>query len=124
MTDPATAEPCGIHRTFLDGEARKIDRRMLGKQGVIRISPDEIVRDGLGICEGVEDALAIRLSGWEPIWAATSAGAIVRFPVLQGIEALTIFADQDPPGLAAASACVETWRREAREANIWLARAN
>ena len=29
------------------------------------------------------------------MWAALSAGGIARFPVLAGIEALTIFADHD-----------------------------
>ena len=54
---------------------------MLGRQGVVRITPDEDVTYGLGIAEGVEDALAIALE-WGPAWAATSAGAIERFPVL------------------------------------------
>lgn len=109
MTDPGTAEPCGVHRTFLDRDARKIDRKMLGRQGVIRISPDSDVGVALSLCEGLEDALSILLSGWKPIWAATNAGAIARFPVLVGIEALTIFADQDEPGMRAARKCHERW---------------
>ena len=74
----------GIHRTFLDQEARKIERKMLGKQGVIRISPDEDVVASLSICEGVEDALSVLLSGWRPIWAATSAGRSRGFPYSTG----------------------------------------
>jgi hypothetical protein len=118
MTDPVSGEPTGIHRTFLDAGGSKIERKMLGRVGVIRISPDDAVTMGLGIAEGVEDGLAVLLSGWEPVWAATSAGAIARFPVLGGIEALTIFADADPVGMRAAEACRETWRAAGREVAI------
>ena len=60
MTDAITNEPVGVHRTFLKADATKnVDqgqkgKKMLGKQGVIRLSPDEIVTDGLGITEGIE----------------------------------------------------------------------
>lgn len=115
MTDPLTKEPRGIHRTFLDAEGNKLERKMLGPQGVIRLSPDEQVTQGLGICEGIEDGLAILLSGWAPIWAATCAGAIQRFPLLAGIEALTIFQDDDHAGRAAAIKCAKTWDKARRE---------
>ena len=75
---------------------------MLGQQGVVRLSPDEDVLEGLGIVEGIEDSLAILLSGWGPVWAATSAAAIECLPVLPGIEALTIFRDRDDVGKRAA----------------------
>jgi hypothetical protein len=78
MTDPVTNDPIGIHRTFLDADGKKRERKMLGRQGVVRITPDEDVTYGLGIAEGVEDALAVALD-WGPAWAATSAGAIERF---------------------------------------------
>ena len=118
MTDPVTGEPCGVHRTLLDVEARKIDRRMLGRQGVIRLSPDEAVGAGLGVCEGVEDALAIHVSGWRPIWAATSAGAIARFPIIPGIESLSIFADADEVGRKAARSCASRWWQAGHEVRI------
>jgi hypothetical protein len=109
MTDPLTNEPCGVHRTFLNPDGSKRERKMLGRQGVVRISPDEDVTHGIGIAEGIEDALAILASGWAPVWAATSAGMIERFPVLPSIESLTIFADNDTAGMAAAQACAERW---------------
>jgi hypothetical protein len=117
MTDPKTNIPMGIHRTFLDAGARKIERKMLGRQGVIRLTPDEDVCEGLGIAEGIEDALSV-LASWSPVWAATSAGAIKRFPVLSGIDALTIFADADPVGTDAATTCAERWRDAGKEAQI------
>ena len=118
MTDPLAGEPTGVHRTFLAKDATKIERKMLGRQGVIRLSSDEEVTLGLGLTEGIEDGLAVLLSGWAPVWCATSAGAIERFPVLGGVESLTIFADDDGPGMRAACACAETWIEAGCEATI------
>jgi hypothetical protein len=111
MTDPVTNKPTGIHRTYLNPDGTKRERKMLGPMGVIRLSPDHAVTTGLGLCEGVEDGLAILLSGWSPIWAATCAGAIKNFPVLSGIESLTIFGDADPAGTEAAAECADRWRK-------------
>jgi hypothetical protein len=124
MTDPASNEPCGAHMTYLsadgggkaEGERKKI---MLGRVGVIRLVPDAEVTLGLGLAEGIETALAVtQRFGWSPVWAATSAGAIRAFPRLAGIEALTIFADQDAAGMAAAEVCAARWRDAGAEARI------
>jgi hypothetical protein len=118
MTDPVSNEPTGIHRTFLNAAGEKIERKMLGKQGVIRLSPNEEVVGGLGLTEGIEDGLSVLLSGWAPVWSATSAGAIERFPVLCGIESLTIFADRDSIGMKAAASCASRWKEAGRESCI------
>ncbi len=120
MTDAATGLPVGVHRTFLDPDGRKLGRKMLGRQGVIRLSADEEVGSALGITEGIEDALAVMLSGWRPVWVATSAGAIARLPVLAGIQALTIFADADIAGRNAAGTCAARWQDQGREVRISL----
>jgi putative DNA primase/helicase len=120
MTTPAEDKPSGIHRTFLNTDASKRDRKMLGRAGVIRLSRDDSVTGGLGITEGVEDGLAVLLSGWSPIWAAGSAGAIKRFQVLVGIDSLTIFADADLAGLEAAQECERRWAALGKEARISL----
>ena len=80
MSDAVTGKPCGIHRTFLDANGAKIERKMLGRQGVVCLSPHTEVTMGLGITEGVEDGIAVLLDRWAPVWAATSAGPIARFP--------------------------------------------
>jgi Toprim domain len=116
MTDSTTNVATGVHRIFLDEKAAKIERRMLGKQGVVRLTRDEDVSYGLGLSEGIEDGLAVLASGWAPVWAATSANAIARFPVLSGIDALTIFSDADSAGHAAAETCRNVWISEHREA--------
>ena len=119
MTDPVSGEPTGIHRTFLDADCRKLERKMLGRQGVVRLSPDDAITEGLGIAEGIEDGLAVLLSGWGPVWVAGSAGSIKHnFPVLGGIEALTIFADADTSGMEAAEMCRARWRAASREVRI------
>lgn len=118
MTDPVSGKPIGVHRTFLDADGAKVERKMLGRQGVVCLSPDGAVTAALGISEGVEDGLAVLLSGWSPVWAATSAGAIARFPLLAGIEALTIFADADQAGQRAAEICAERWLADGRDVRI------
>jgi hypothetical protein len=120
MTHAVTGEATGIHRTFLNPDGSKRERKMLGRQGVIRLSPDAAVTNSVGLAEGIEDALAVLLSGWSPMWAATSAGAIARFPVLSGVDVLTIFADPDDAGLRAAEACRDQWGEAGREAAIVL----
>jgi putative DNA primase/helicase len=117
MTDPITNKMTGVHRTFLNSDGTKRERKMLGQQGVVRVSPDEDVTYGLGLTEGVEDALSFLVGGWAPVWAATSAGAMAKFPVLSGIEALTIFPDNDKngTGMRAAVECAERWTAAGRE---------
>ena len=118
MTDAVSGEPVGVHRTFLDPNGAKIKRKMLGVQGVVRLSLDDAVTASLGLTEGIEDGLAVLLSGWSPVWSATSAGAIAKFPVLGGIESLTVFADADAAGLQSAEVCKDRWRLAGREAVI------
>jgi hypothetical protein len=121
MTDPVTTEPVGAHRTFLrpdgSGKAAGQAKMMLGGSGLIRLAPNEEVTTGLGLAEGIETALSIMQTGWSPVWAAGNAGSISAFPVLPGIEALTIFADHDENGVGtkAARACAERWAAAGRE---------
>jgi hypothetical protein len=118
MTDPISNKPTGIHRTFLNPDGTKRERKMLGKTGVIHLSCNEDVHQGLGLSEGIEDGLAVLLSGWAPVWAASCAGAIKTFPVLSGIESLTIFSDYDPVGMSAAVTCCDRWETAGRQVAI------
>ena len=109
MVDPRTGEFTGVHRTFLNADGSKRERKMLGRKGVICLSRIEDVTTRLGICEGLEDGLALLLAGCGPIWVACDAGGVARFPILNGIEALTIFADNDEAGIRAAKECARRW---------------
>jgi hypothetical protein len=130
MTDPASGKPCGVHRSFLaadgSGKAEGKAKMMLGGAGVVRLVPDAEVGTSLGLAEGIETSLAVMQGfGWRPVWAAASAGGIARFPVLPGIEALTIFADADDggAGMRAAEACGERWSAMARLVTLYEAPA-
>lgn len=125
MTNPVTAEPCGVHRTFLrpdgHGKADGQAKMMIGNAGVVRLVADAEVTMGLGIAEGIETALAVmQLAGWSPIWAACSASGIAKFPVLAGIECITIFTDRDDKGagLNSARECAARWHEAGRGAII------
>jgi len=128
MTDPVSNRFVGVHRTFLrpDGMG-KIEhgtaKMMLGNAGVIRLAPDDEITFGLGICEGIETGLALmQRAGWLAVWAAGSAGAILKFPILVGIDCLTIFPDTDDSGAGrkAAEACTNRWVEAGREVQtIW-----
>jgi putative DNA primase/helicase len=117
MTDATTNEPCGVHRTFLNADGTKRERKMLGKQGMIRLSNEEVTL-GLGLVEGIEKGVAALLHPWSPIWCLTSAGGIERFPVLSGIESLTIWSDGDESGMKGARACFQRWTGAGLEARI------
>jgi len=125
MTCPERNEPTGVHVTYLRPDGRgKADgpspKMMLGRSGVIRLSLNEQVTLGIGLAEGIETSVAVmqRLN-WRPIWAATCAGAVASFPVLPGLDAITIFSDCDPAGVRAAKACARRWVEAGREATIW-----
>jgi putative DNA primase/helicase len=126
--DPgAEAPPIAVLRVGLTAAGEKIGRKMLGlvAGAAIKLDADEDVELGLGIAEGLETAMAVRAAGWRPVWALGSAGAIERFPVLSGIDALTIFADHDEnqTGVRAAWQCAKHWRDAGREAEIKMPKA-
>jgi putative DNA primase/helicase len=118
--DIETDKPCGIHRTFIDSNGQKVGRKMLGRCGnaAIKLDPDENVGLGLHVGEGIESCLAARLAGFRPVWALGSAGAIASFPVLSGIEAITILGEVNDGGAneQAARKCASRWVQAGREA--------
>jgi len=121
MRDPITGEPCGVQRTPLAPNAGKhpLGRRMRGRAGVVMVTPDRAAdTGGLHIVEGFEDALAALAFGYAPVWACMSAGAIERFPLISGVECLTIIADGDEAGVSAAQACAARWRQAGREVRV------
>ncbi|WP_291577048.1 toprim domain-containing protein [Bradyrhizobium sp.] len=112
MRDASTGEPTGIHRTALadDGLAKRTmlngmpAKMMLGPaaQAVVMLSK---LAPSMGIAEGIETALSAQKIFGLPVWACGSARGIHRFPAIHGVHHLTIFADHDDPGIAAARKC-------------------
>jgi hypothetical protein len=119
VRDVHSNEPRAIHRTALtlDGLKANIggnDRLAYGPVagGAIKLTPDEEVTRCLGIGEGIESTLTLRLArefGPSPVWSLLSAGGIGGFPVLPGIESLWIAVDHDRAGINAAESCVDRW---------------
>lgn len=111
-----------VHRTLLSDDGRKLDRRMLGPVAgaAIKIDDDTNIEQGLTIGEGFETCLAARALGFRPVWALGSAGGIGEFPVLSGIDALTILGESDKKGTnkANALACARRWIDAGQEAAI------
>ncbi len=107
ITDVFTAEPISLHFTRLNPDATKTaetPKRLLAghrkSAGVIRLWPDECVTSGLSIGEGIETCLAAA-HACAPVWCTVDAGNLAAFPVLAGIDALTVCADHDETGRSA-----------------------
>ena len=119
MRDVATDEPLGIHRTALSAAGAKIGRRTLGpKSGAaIKLSADEEVAQGLCIGEGIETTLAGMALGFRPAWAVGDAGNLGAFPVLAGVQGLTILVDNDLSGTGQRHAldCSASWTGAGRD---------
>jgi hypothetical protein len=119
LRDVATDMPTGIHRIALRPDANKIDRRMLGRGGAVKLWPAEAL---LIVGEGIETTLAAatrisyRGAPLRPAWAAVSCGALGKLPLVPGVERLIVLVDHDDNGSgpAAAARCAERWRRAGR----------
>jgi putative DNA primase/helicase len=118
--DIRTDELRAICRTFLDHVGRKIERKFFGPVGgcAIKLDADEEVRGGLHVAEGVETAMAARQLGLRPTWALGSAGAVAAFPVLGGIECLTLLAEHCEVNARAVKQCAARWYEAGREVII------
>lgn len=127
MRHVKTNEPWSVQRTFIAPDGSKlispdgnpIGRKYTGSPEMcaIKINSDEHVHDGLAIGEGFETCLAARHFGFRPVWAVGDRGRISAFPVLEGIEALTILGENDPNGAneRAALECQTRWENAGRE---------
>jgi Toprim domain len=123
MTEMITAEPTGaISRTYIH-EGRKLGKaKTLGSPtGIIRLSEDADVLEGLHIAEGLETALDVMAEGFRPCWSTGSTALMAKFPVLAGIECLTVVADHDlnGAGLRAASEAADRWQTAGRETHVF-----
>jgi hypothetical protein len=103
VRDIVTDVPVAIHRTFLttDKIPQRIERRSLGPiaGGAIKLSLDGDVNHGLLIGEGIESTLSASLIlAFRPCWSVLSRSGIAKFPVMAGIECITVAVDNDDSG--------------------------
>jgi DNA polymerase len=128
MRDPVTDAPVGIQRIALeerDGRVEKIERKMLGQAGIVKLWP---AGRTLVVGEGLETVLAaatrIPFEGVSliPAWAAMSKGGLAQLPVIDGVERLLLLADNDSNGAgqAAAEACKRRWQAAGRAVVILM----
>jgi hypothetical protein len=124
VRDVISNEPVAIYRTALRPDATKIDRMACGptRGGAVKLWPDDAVTTGLVVGEGVETVLFAASMIYKntllrPAWALGDAHHLRDFPVLAGVEALTILVDRDANnvGQAAARACAQRWDEVGRE---------
>lgn len=108
-----TLHPCGLakyvapdsksailHRTYLAEPGCKaaipkpkmMSEGKVPHGGAVRLFPAGKV---LGVGEGLESSLKAGIIHKVPVWATTSAGALMKFQPPEGIEHLIIFADVD-----------------------------
>jgi hypothetical protein len=123
---PGTRQPCllallrdvttdaisGIHRSGLTPDARKIERRMLGRTGAVKLWP---AGAQLVVGEGIETVLAGATqfthdnAPLRPAWSLVSSDALGRLPTITGVERLIILVDHDDAGLLATDKCKARW---------------
>jgi hypothetical protein len=114
-----TREIVAVQITFLHSTGtRKADviesRRAIGPlgAGALRLAP---VADCLGLAEGFETAWAAQLMHDIPVWAALGNKRYLKVKIPQAVKRLTIFADDDAPGLEYAGKFKEAHPRLAVE---------
>jgi hypothetical protein len=125
LSDARSGEQCGIINIYLraDGSDRLRDKKgktVTGRAAgaVVMLSTFDEPTTGLVLCEGVETGVALFQDEMRPVWACGAAGTLRKFPVLGGIETLTIGADADKPGIGAAEELARHWRAAGRQVLI------
>ena len=125
LCDVRTGEQVGIINIYLQADGRDRIRDKKGKTVTGRASEAAVMLAdfdeptmGLILCEGVETGIALFQQEMRPVWACGGAGTIAKFPLLGGIETLTIAADAGVAGQQAATTLARRWRDERREVLI------
>jgi DNA polymerase len=124
MRDPVTDAPVGIHRIGLapvNGAIAKIDRKALGRMGVVKAWPTNGTSQ-LVVGEGIETTLAAatrisyRGAPLTPAWSVVAKGGFGRLPVLPDISRLILLVDHDEngEGQRAAEQCRRIWKSAGR----------
>jgi DNA primase len=63
----------------------------------------------LVVTEGIEDGLSVREATGLPVWVGLSAGGVTSLELPELVSMVTIAADPDAAGMAAAEAAVKRW---------------
>ena len=119
LRDLHSDRPVAISRVFLAEDGRAFAQRTLGRSfnTAVKLSDDSDVSAGLFITSGVEAGIAAMMMGLRPVWSVISQ--LESFPILPGIEALTVLADDSNAESVAAVA--GRWHETGAEVNILAA---
>ena len=117
---------CGLHRIYLTPDGRKLaldglPAKKLFKAGDLTGAAVQLARpaDGVvGICEGIETALAFGMGAGIPVWAGVSAPGLAAAAFPPDVRVVHIGADPDEPGQRAALALAQRLADEGRQA--WI----
>ena len=125
MRDACGDTPIGIQRIALTPDAQKIDRRMLGLSGVVKLWPASkqlVVGEGLETTLAAATRLDYRDEPLRPAWAALSDGGLKKFPIISRVERLVVLADNDAnnAGADAAEACKRRWLEAGRRVALLM----
>jgi hypothetical protein len=122
VTRGVDGSPAAIHRTFLSrdriGKAPVDPPKMkLGpcRGGAVRLAE---VGEELMVGEGIETCLAAMQATGHPAWAALSTLGLQSLDLPAEVRDVTVLADGDDPGEAAAKQCAWRWKREGRRVRI------
>jgi hypothetical protein len=114
--------PVGIHRTFLarDGKGKApvaSSKMLLGpyRGGAVRLAP---LAEWLMVGEGIETCLAAIQAVRFGAWAALSTSGLQTLELPPNVRDVTILADGDKPGEAAAEDAAKRWAGERRRVRI------
>jgi DNA polymerase len=122
MRDPVTDELVGIQRTALrerDGQILKIERRMLGRVGVVKLWPasaDLVIGEGLETVLAAATRIPHNGQPLTPAWAALSTKNLAALPIVPGVQRLVLLIDNDSnqQGQMSAARVTAHWRRHGR----------
>lgn len=122
--DALDNRPCGLLRTRLDAQGRKVGKAMeLGRSrgAAVKLGDDAAVTFDLTLAEGLETGLSVlELEPGRAVWVTGGASKLGCFPLLPVIAHLTIAADHDESGVgqASARALARRWADAGREVRL------
>lgn len=114
-----------LHRTYLTADGRKAPvpavKKLTGAAGLLvgACIPLHKPRSGvIGIAEGIETALAAWCASTVPTVAAYSAGSLATWQWPVGVQRISVYADNDAAGHAAADALRTRVRAAGLQCNV------
>lgn len=129
LMDAQSEEFAGVQRVIVHKDGSRTKKRLGSAPvsvAVIPFSSIETVQTdrSLACAEGPETALAVLMHTGAAVWSTLDANGLERLPVLDGVDHLKIYADNDSHktdrGRIAADACRQRWQAEGREVSCTM----